>query len=150
VGEVLLFEVLTPDLTPAAGTRWARVLGPCLGAGTFRREAIDDVGRFDESFTHSGDIDFLLRLNDSNWIIQPEHDLGLLCRKHGNNMSANAADVQRHLLNALHHSILRRRAGRLDKPPPFALMKPLSQIEGSVDGFPGHRTADLFKQTRQP
>jgi glycosyltransferase involved in cell wall biosynthesis len=147
VGEVLLFEILAPELTPAAGTRWARVLSPCLGAGTFRREAIDEVGRFDETFTHSGDIDFLLRLNDSNWIIQPEQDLGLLCRKHGGNMSANAADVQLHLLKALQRSIARRRlSGLTDRPPPFALMKPLSQIEGSVNGFPGHRTADLFTQ----
>ena len=107
------------------------------------------IGRFDESFTHSGDIDFLLRLNDSDWAIQPEAELGLLCRKHGSNMSASAADVQSHLLKALQRSILRRRqSGRLDRPPPFALMKPLSQIEGSENGFPGHRTADLFKQTR--
>ena len=41
VGEVLIFEALDADLTPAAGTRWARVLGPCLGAGTFRRDAVE-------------------------------------------------------------------------------------------------------------
>lgn len=148
VGEVLVFEALGSDLQPVPGTRWARVLSPCLGAGTFRRQAIDAVGRFDESFTHSGDIDFLLRLHDSDSSIKPEHELGLLCRKHAANMSANPADTQLHLLKALQLSIARRRrSGRPNAILPFALMKPLSEIEGSENGFPGHRTADLFANT---
>lgn len=146
VGEVLMFEALGPDMQPLPGSRWARVLSPSLGAGTFRREAIVAAGRFDETFTHSGDVDFLLRLHDSEWPIQPERELALLCRKHAGNMSANPDETRRGLLVALQHSIARRRArGGQHKLLPFALMKPLDQIEGSETGLPGHRTADLFK-----
>jgi len=149
VGEVLLFEELGPDLQPAPGSRWARVLSPSLGAGTFRQAALNEVGDFDETFSHSADIDYLLRLHDSAWPIRPERELGLLCRKHANNMSADPADVQRYLLRALQRSIKRRReSGRPHAALPFALMKPLSEIEGSEDGFPGHRTEDLFQRDK--
>jgi glycosyltransferase involved in cell wall biosynthesis len=145
VGEVLLFEKLGPDLQPMPGTRWARVLSPALGAGTFRRAALQAIGEFDESFSHSADVDFLLRLHDSDWPIRPEPELGLLCRKHNRNMSADPDDVQRFLLRALQRSIKRRReSGRLHAALPFALMKPLSEIKESENGFPGHRTKDLF------
>jgi glycosyltransferase involved in cell wall biosynthesis len=146
VGEVLLFEELGPDLQPASGTRWARVLSPSLGAGTFRRTAFQAIGEFDESFSHSADIDFFLRLHDSDWPLRVEPELGLLCRKHDRNMSANPNDVQRFLLRALQRSIKRRReTGRLHTGLPFALMKPLSEVKMSETGFPGHRTRDLFR-----
>jgi glycosyltransferase involved in cell wall biosynthesis len=147
VGEVLVFEeALGADLQPLPGSRWARVLSPCLGAGIFRREAVEAIGYFDEHFTHSGDIDFLLRLHDSDWPIQPERELALMCRKHAGNMSANPTEVRLQLLKVLQRSIARRRlSARSESPPPFALMKPLAEIEGSETGLPGHRTADLFK-----
>ena len=149
VGEVLLFEKLGADLQPAPGTRWARVLSPSLGAGTFRRAAVQVVGNFDESFSHSADIDFLLRLHDSDWPIRTEPELGLLCRKHARNMSGDPGDVQRYLLRALQQSIKRRRdSGKPYAAMPFALMKPLSEIEGSENGFPGHRTKDLFRRDK--
>lgn len=147
VGELLMFERLDRDLQPVAGTRWTRILSLNLGAGTFRRVAIDAVGSFDESFVGSGDVDFMLRLHDSGWPIEPEQDLALLCRKHDSNMSKNANDVQRELLMALQRSIARRRkAGEPHNPLPFPLMKPLTEIEGSEGGFPGHRSANLFKK----
>lgn len=142
VGEVLVFEALTDAHEPLPGSRWARILGPCLGAGTFRRAAVEAVGRFDETFSHSGDIDFLLRLHDSEWPLVPERDLALLCRKHAGNMSSEAGKVQSFLLKALQRSIARRRrSGRLNDIPPFALMKPLDQLESSDVALPGHRTA---------
>jgi glycosyltransferase involved in cell wall biosynthesis len=148
-GEVLIFKELGEDMEPVPGSQWARVLSPCLGACTFRRAAISAVGRFDEGFTHSSDIDFMLRLHESDWLIEPENELGLLCRKHETNVSSDPAAVQSQLLKALQHSIARRRQSGHKRPLPFALMKPLSEIRRSENGFPGHRTIDLFKRTAE-
>jgi len=144
-GDTLVFEEqLEADLTPVPGSHWERVLAPSISAGTFRREALSAIGPFDEAMPYSADIDLLLRLHDSVWPIRTEAELGLLCRKHGRNMSNSSELVRIHLLAALRRSIIRRRqSGRTNELPPFALMKPLSAISRSEEGIPGHRASNL-------
>ena len=79
-----------------------------LAAAMVRRNALDDVGGFDESFRYAEDRDLLVRLREHGVGIDVLAEVVLLRRYHGQNMTApgNKPDV---------HPLTRSLKGKLDR-----------------------------------
>jgi glycosyltransferase involved in cell wall biosynthesis len=79
-----------------------------LAAAMVRREALDQVGGFDESFRYAEDRDLLVRLREHGVGIDVLSQVVLLRRYHGGNMTApeNRPDV---------HPLTRSLKGKLDR-----------------------------------
>ncbi len=81
------------------------VFGFQMGAGLYRRSAIDRVGRFDPRFVLAEDMDFLLRMWERKPMITLIDEVSVLYRQHAGNITKRKADVQRHsMLAMLEHS----------------------------------------------
>jgi glycosyltransferase involved in cell wall biosynthesis len=116
-GSTELFKVASSDrLGPAAGSPTLRLRSVQLAAGIYRYELITKTGLFDTRFRQAEDMDYLLRIFES----QPRYhilpDTCLYYRRHGSNMTHNTAQLRRDFARALMLSVQRRRMGNL---PPF-------------------------------
>jgi GT2 family glycosyltransferase len=76
-----------------------------------RRSAFDAVGGFDESFTHSEDMDLMFRLRERGIPIEILPDVVVFRRFHGTNLTASAPSTSP-LLRSLHQKLERERAAR--------------------------------------
>ena len=115
-GETLWFEALTPDLKPAPGTRYARILTVTLHSALFVRSAFDDYGLFDETLAHCEDLDFFIRLAENDAVVLVEKEIASFYRRHDGNMTLDSRRTRKAHLTALQRSIARRRAAGHSKP----------------------------------
>lgn len=81
---------------------------PLLSA-MLRRSAFDAIGGFDESFSHSEDMDLLFRLREHGIGIEVLDDVVMFRRYHGGNLTGSAPETSP-LLRALHQKLARERA----------------------------------------
>jgi glycosyltransferase involved in cell wall biosynthesis len=81
---------------------------PLLSA-MLRRSAFDAIGGFDESFTHSEDMDLLFRLREREIAIEVLPDVVMFRRFHGSNLSGSAPQTSP-LLRSLRQKLERERA----------------------------------------
>jgi glycosyltransferase involved in cell wall biosynthesis len=81
---------------------------PLLSA-MLRRSAFDAIGGFDESFTHSEDMDLLFRLRERGIPIEVLPDVVMFRRFHGSNLSGSAPSTSP-LLRSLRQKLERERA----------------------------------------
>jgi glycosyltransferase involved in cell wall biosynthesis len=80
-----------------------------LVSAMFRRSAFDEVGGFDESFTHSEDMDLLIRLRERGIEIAIIPEVVIHRRFHGGNLIASAPETSP-LLRTLRMKLQRDRA----------------------------------------
>ena len=83
---------------------------PILSA-MLRRSAFEALGGFDESFTHSEDMDLLFRLRENGVQIEVLPDIVMFRRYHGENLSGSAPSTSP-LLRSLRQKLERERAAR--------------------------------------
>jgi glycosyltransferase involved in cell wall biosynthesis len=115
VGETLWFEALTPNFTPAAGTRHARTL--CVtNSALFDRSVFETYGFFDETLELCEDFDFFLRLSEAGARILIETEIALFYRRHTGNVTNNFHRLRMARVAALQRSIARRRAAGQNEP----------------------------------
>jgi glycosyltransferase involved in cell wall biosynthesis len=81
---------------------------PILSA-MLRRSAFDAIGGFDESFTHSEDMDLLFRLRERGISIEVLPDVVMFRRFHGANLTGSAPPTSP-LLRSLRQKLERERA----------------------------------------
>jgi len=81
---------------------------PLLSA-MLRRSVFDAIGGFDESFTHSEDMDLLFRLRERGIPIEVLPDVVMFRRYHGANLSGSAPETNP-LLRSLRQKLERERA----------------------------------------
>jgi glycosyltransferase involved in cell wall biosynthesis len=83
---------------------------PLLSA-MLRRSAFDAIGGFDESFTHSEDMDLLFRLREHRIPIEILPDVVMFRRFHGANLTRSAPETSP-LLRSLRQKLERERMAR--------------------------------------
>lgn len=83
---------------------------PLLSA-MLRRSAFDAIGGFDETFSHSEDMDLLFRLRERNIPIEVLSDVVMFRRFHGGNLTGSAPATSP-LLRSLRQKLERERAAR--------------------------------------
>jgi glycosyltransferase involved in cell wall biosynthesis len=81
---------------------------PLLSA-MLRRSAFDAIGGFDESFTHSEDMDLLFRMRERGILIEVLPDVVMFRRFHGANLTGSAPPTSP-LLRSLRQKLERERA----------------------------------------
>jgi glycosyltransferase involved in cell wall biosynthesis len=118
IGETLWFQELTPNLEPAPGTRYLRILTPVLHSAVFRRSVFQKYGFFDENLQTSEDLDFFLRLWDEGALFFIEKELASLYRRHPDCITQQTGNHQKSgvLMAVLQKSIARRRASKRKRP----------------------------------
>jgi glycosyltransferase involved in cell wall biosynthesis len=116
VGETLWFEALTADFKPVPGTRYARLITVTLHSALFARSVFDKLGFFDETLTRCEDLDFFIRLAESDAHVLVEKEIASLYRRHDGNMTRDIRSMQKATLSALQRSIARRRAAGCLRP----------------------------------
>jgi glycosyltransferase involved in cell wall biosynthesis len=84
-----------------------------LVSAMFRRSAVEAVGGFDESFTHSEDMDLMFRLREHGIRIEILPDVLVYRRFHGSNLIAKAPETSP-LLRSLRQKLERERARQED------------------------------------
>lgn len=87
-----------------------RKLDICLASATFRRDAFDRLGAFDEELAFGEDLDFYLRIIEANWPIMIETADAVFHRRHSDNMTNDTIGLQKFLVRAHHKSMKRRRS----------------------------------------
>ena len=80
-----------------------------LVSAMLRRSAFDAIGGFDESFTHSEDMDLLFRLRERGIPIEVLPDVVMFRRYHGANLTGSAPQTSP-LLRSLRQKLERERA----------------------------------------
>lgn len=109
VGELILFEAMTPDLRPLEGSRWQRVMGISLTTATFRAETFRAVGPVNESLGQGEDLDLYLRLFESGARFLVEVEPAVYYRRHGANLTNDEAAMRRDVTRAHVASRMRQR-----------------------------------------
>lgn len=82
-----------------------------LVSAMFRRTVLDEVGGFDTSFTHSEDMDVLVRLREHGIGIVVLPEIIIYRRFHGSNLTASAPETAP-LLRSLRQKLERERLAR--------------------------------------
>jgi glycosyltransferase involved in cell wall biosynthesis len=85
------------------------VYHPAFGSMLIRRSVFDRVGRIDESFAHSEDVDWLCRAKDRGIVPVPVEAIVMEYRLHDDNMTSRTKDDRAPLFAALKHSLDRKR-----------------------------------------
>jgi glycosyltransferase involved in cell wall biosynthesis len=88
-----------------------------LGAALFRRRVFDEVGLFDPRLPYGDDVDWLLRAREKRVGVALVEEVGILYRRHSNNMTLAAAPPTLSLAAMLKRSLDRRRAGGANVDP---------------------------------
>jgi len=110
-GFVTYFDELDPaTLQPAATSRVATVFGVHVGAWIYRRQLFERVGRFDESFLYSEDVDLFMRIRENGVLFTILRDVTLYYRRHPHSMmSQNNPRKHSDFRMAVARSLARRR-----------------------------------------
>ncbi len=94
------------------------VHGIALMTAMFRRAAIEEIGRFNESLPQSEDLDFLLRFFESPLKYRLVDNVSVLYRRHEGGITRNRKEAQSGFMRALLLSAQRRRANRTARDIP--------------------------------
>jgi glycosyltransferase involved in cell wall biosynthesis len=81
-----------------------------LGAAVCRRRAFERFGAFDETFSHSDDWDWFMRVREGGGVIVVHPEVTLHYRRHGKNLSNEVGRGTADLVHTLRKSLARRRA----------------------------------------
>lgn len=121
-GRLKMFMVQDATLlAPALGSPTKVIRGPYLQASMYRREVIEKVGRFDESFRQGCDTDFILRVIDQDHRLILGDEIAAYYRRHAGNVTLNTEERQREFMAAsLRWAVRRRRRGAGAIPPVYA------------------------------
>jgi glycosyltransferase involved in cell wall biosynthesis len=118
IGDMMLFDVAGSDGTPAPNAHTESLTGASLTTVLFRRRILQKIGVCDETLPYAEDIDLLLRLWESRAVLEFDGEVAIFYRRHDTNMTNDQQAVTRHVLRALHRSLMRRRqAGNLEPLP---------------------------------
>jgi glycosyltransferase involved in cell wall biosynthesis len=111
-GFVTYFDELDPAaLQPAAAARVETLFGVHVGAWLYRRQVFERVGRFDESFLYSEDVDLFMRIRENGMPFTILRDVTLYYRRHPHSMmSQNNPRKHSDFRMAVARSLARRRA----------------------------------------
>lgn len=82
-----------------------------LGAGMFRRSALERVGPFDGDLFCADDLDLFFRAREAGLETRVHAEVVLYHRRHENNLSNQRTRDRAYILLMLHKSLARRRAG---------------------------------------
>jgi glycosyltransferase involved in cell wall biosynthesis len=88
------------------GPQWMALL---VSAALFRREVFDSVGPFDEGLRFGEDVDWFFRARELGVPIGFSNEVTHLYRIHGDNMTRDVQNSDRHFLWAVKRSLERRR-----------------------------------------
>jgi glycosyltransferase involved in cell wall biosynthesis len=120
IGDMMLFDIAGSDGRPAPNARTVSLTGASLTTVLFRRRVLQKIGVCDETLPYAEDIDLLLRLWESRAVLDFDGEVAIFYRRHNTNMTNNQEAVTRHILRAMHRSLIRRRqAGNLEPLPSF-------------------------------
>jgi glycosyltransferase involved in cell wall biosynthesis len=121
-GRLKMFMVQdAKSLAPAIGSPTKVIRGPYLQASMYRREVIDKVGRFDETFRQGCDTDFILRVIDQDHRLVLGDEVATYYRRHAGNVTLNTDELQREFMTAsLRWAVRRRRRGAGAIPQVYA------------------------------
>jgi glycosyltransferase involved in cell wall biosynthesis len=109
-GRLKMFMVQDPtSLAPAIGSPTKVIRGPYLQASMYRREVIETVGRFDETFRQGCDTDFVLRVIDQEHRLVLRDEIATFYRRHAGNVTLNTEEMQREFMTASLRWVVRRR-----------------------------------------
>ncbi len=131
-GSVRWFERQSPTgLMPEADSRTKDMLCVNLGAALFRRSVFDRIGVFDENLTYAEDLDFFMRIRETEipMVILPQTTL--YYRRHPGSLTYTYTDREKgDFSRVLAMSIMRRRRrGNTDDLAPLE-----SYLEPAVSG----------------
>src|SRR5262249_6406581 len=108
-------------LAPAIGSPTKVIRGPYLQASMYRREAIEKVGRFNETFHQGCDTDFILRVIEQDHRLVLGDEIATYYRRHAGNVTLNTEEMQREFMTAsLRWAVRRRRRGAGAIPQTYA------------------------------
>jgi glycosyltransferase involved in cell wall biosynthesis len=111
-GFITYFDQLNREtLVPASTARVETAFAVNLGAWLYRRSVFESIGRFDESFHYSEDVDLFMRIREHDVPFKILRDVTLYYRRHSNSMMSTTnprkyADFRM----AIARSLARRRA----------------------------------------
>lgn len=144
VGDLIIFEEMTPDFQPVAESRWERVLGISLTSATFRRSVFEELGPMDESLGQGEDLDFYLRLIETGAQFLIEVEVATYYRRHRGNMTNDVKEMRRDAMRAVLRSRVRqRRSGRIGFIEPFFYKKFDTETEyGGANSCPDPLTVE--------
>lgn len=80
-----------------------------VGAAVFKKSVFDRVGFFDETLYFGEDTDWFMRARETGVKITILQEVSLFYRRHGSNMTLDAAERNRYLIRAFKKSLDRRR-----------------------------------------
>ncbi len=82
-----------------------------LGSALYRRKVFDKIGLLDEQLRFSEDTDWWKRAMEAKLNVQKIEFIGIIYRRHQNNLTNNPESVSaRNLMSLLHNSIKRKRS----------------------------------------
>lgn len=120
-GRMCLVDLLDETtMEPLAEARCETVRGIQLAASIFRRDFLERVGEFDESFRQAEDTDLLFRAFELRRKTVLTDTIGVYYRQHPDGLTSNKAEGRREFLKALSRSALRRR-----RDPSLADLQPI-------------------------
>ena len=99
------YQKMMPTKVKAQGD--GRGIGLCCSI--FRREFMEKVGTFDEEFVQSEDLDYFLRVSESNPCCAVTDVVSVYYLRHDGNITKRIDEGRRFFLRALHKSVVRRR-----------------------------------------
>jgi glycosyltransferase involved in cell wall biosynthesis len=109
VGELVLFEAMSPDFRPLDGSRWERVMGISLTTATFRTAALRAVGPVNEALGQGEDLDLYLRLLEGGARFLIEIEPAVYYRRHASNLTNDEAAMRQDVMRAYVGSRMRQR-----------------------------------------
>ena len=146
VGAILFFERLDPAGEPLRDPRHVPFHSAALQSATFRTEVFRDFGPLDETLSFAEDVDFFLRLleTDSRLILEP--DVACHYRSHPGQMTRDDHAKHQGYARAYARSLARRRASGRTRP----LEKFFPGRFDSDTEFGGGHVLQRLPQTAEP
>jgi glycosyltransferase involved in cell wall biosynthesis len=119
-GRMLMVDSLDyENLCPSANSQSVDIVGIQLASAIYRRSLIERIGRFDPDLPQGEDTDYLLRIFEANTNFLQTDTRCVYYLRHPGNISRKGAELRRGFAQAIHKSMLRRKADpsiRLNKP----------------------------------
>ena len=116
VGAMLVFEGLDEAGRPLSDPRHAPFHNATLECATFRTEVFRGFGPLDEKLGFAEDVDFFLRLLETDSRLILEREVACYCRSHPGQMTRDGGGMRRGYARAYARSLARRRSSGRTRP----------------------------------